>query len=75
MNNLKDAVLQILKLGHLLSAREIEIRLGLVPQAGQKPVRTAIDGLRARGEPIWKDAKGFWWRDDQATLPTRVRTH
>lgn len=40
-------------------------QLQVLSEAEDKPIRSAIDQLRASGEPIWLDIKrGFWWRDD-----------
>lgn len=40
-------------------------QLRVLSRAEDKPIRSAIDQLRASGEPIWLDTKrGFWWRDD-----------
>lgn len=46
------------------------VQICKVVAAEDKPIRTAIDALRDRGEPIWLDAQlGFWWRDDQQPSP------
>ncbi len=70
-----DVVLQVLALlknGELLSAKEIELRLGIVPEDRQKKVRSAIDRLRYRNEPIWNERRGFWWSDAYPLQPSGV---
>lgn len=41
----------------------------------EKAARSAIDRLRALGEPIWFDPKlrVFWWRDDRPPTGERYK--
>jgi hypothetical protein len=60
----KEAVLDLLKRG-AFSAQEIEKALVFPAEQNQRRVRRAIDGLRAKGEPVWHDmVNRFFWKDD-----------
>ena len=58
-----ERVLDAIKRFGPLSARGFSIVLQIPEKRG---VRSAIDRLRDKGEPIWNDPKrkAFWWGDD-----------
>ena len=58
-----ERVLDAIKRFGPLSAYGLSIILKLPEKRG---VRSAIDRLRDKGEPIWNDPKrkAFWWADD-----------
>jgi len=66
MKSKHSEVLNLLKTGAALSAKEIEFHLNWPSHPEQKPVRNAIDHWRAHGEHIWHDESlgVFWWSAD-----------
>ena len=64
-----ESVLDAIKRFGPLSARGFSIILQIPEKQG---VRSTIDRLRKRGEPIWHDPDlgAFWWGDDAEPGPT-----